>query len=112
MQKFKFDSAKKMMEGDSYSSDKNTAEITHDSLYGYRHLPFIQLTIKPLTLQQIAVFAGFNDAALIEDNDFVGVANRAQAVGDDQGSAAFKDPFKGLLDQKFGLGIHRRGGLI
>ena len=58
------------------------------------------------------MLADLNDAALIEDNDFVGVANRAQAVSDNQRCAAFKNSFQGLLNQKLGFGVHRRGGFI
>ena len=41
------------------------------------------------------MFAAFDDFAVAEDEDFVGFADGAQAVGDDDGRAAFGELFEG-----------------
>ena len=76
------------------------------------HLALIQLAIKPFALHQLLVAAAFGDTAVIKDNDFIRIANRTQAVGDDQRRAPLEHSFQGLLDQVLGLGIHRGSGLV
>ena len=53
------------------------------------HLALIKPAVKTATLNQFCVFAGFNDSAGIQDQNFIRIANRAQAVGNDQGGAPF-----------------------
>lgn len=56
--------------------------------------------------------AGFGQAALVEDQDAVGVADGGQAVGDDDGGAALHEFFDGGLDELFGFGVDAAGGLV
>ena len=56
--------------------------------------------------------AAFHHVAVPEDQNQVCVANGAEPVGNDEGGAVFRQPVHGLLNQGFGPGIHRGGGLI
>ena len=56
--------------------------------------------------------AHLDDAPFLQSDDLVGVADGAQAVGDDQRRAAPQHRFQRLLDQVLRLGVHRRGGLV
>ena len=49
-----------------------------------------------------------DDAALGDDENFVGVADGREAVRDDDGGAPFRETFQGLLDAAFSLAIKRR----
>ena len=53
------------------------------------HLALIKPAVKAAPLHQFGVFAGLNDATGIQDQNFVRISNRAQAVCNDQGSAPF-----------------------
>ena len=50
--------------------------------------------------------AALDDAPVLDDADEVGVADRTQAVGDDQGGAAAQQPFQRGLDERLGDGVH------
>ena len=56
--------------------------------------------------------AAFGDAALVEDEDLVGVDDGRQAVGDDDGRAAGGDVAQGLLDRRLGAAVERAGRLV
>ena len=62
--------------------------------------------------QELVVAAGFGQAAVVEDQDAVGVADGRQAVGDDDGSAALHEFFDGRLDELLGFGVDAAGGLV
>jgi len=47
----------------------------------------------------------FHYTPVIQDNDAIGIANRGEAVGDDDRRPACQDLFQSLLEQVFGLGI-------
>ena len=49
---------------------------------------------------------------MFEDEDSVGVADGAQAVGDDNGGAPYGYLLKGALDEGFGFVIDRGGRFI
>ena len=53
-----------------------------------------------------------DEAALLEDEDPVGIAECAQAVGDCQGGAAAGQDAKRLLDRLFRFGIDAARGLV
>src|SRR5271166_4674927 len=62
--------------------------------------------------QQFAVAAAFDDPAVIDDADLVGLRHGRKAVGDDNGRAALAQSVKRLLDRLLGFGIERRGRLV
>lgn len=62
--------------------------------------------------QQLDVSALFDDAALVDDIDHVGLLNRAEAVGDGDGGAAASGSIEGVLHDLFALAVERGGGLV
>ena len=56
--------------------------------------------------------AGFDDAALLHDQDAVGVSDRIETMGDDDGGAADEQAIQGILDEAFALGVEVGGGLV
>ncbi len=53
-----------------------------------------------------------DDAPGLDHADQIGPANGAEAVGDDNGGAAYQQPLQGFLDQRLGHGIYTGGGLV
>ena len=64
-----------------------------------------QFRIQPTLGQQTLMCALRHDSAAIEHHDAVGALHGGEAVGDDQGGAAFFEAFQGLLDGRFGLRV-------
>ena len=62
--------------------------------------------------EELGVGAALGDAALVEDEDEVCVADGAEPLGNDEGGAALDEDFEGLLDEHFGLGVHAGGGVV
>ena len=56
--------------------------------------------------------AALDDAALVDDQDLVGLADGGQAVGDDQAGAAFERGVEGALDGVLRLGVEVGRGLV
>ncbi|MFI7402553.1 hypothetical protein ACIBW9_19150 [Streptomyces sp. NPDC049541] len=56
--------------------------------------------------------AAFDDAALVEDDDLVGVAHGRQAVHDGDGRATGGQAVQRLLHRPLGAGVQRAGGLV
>ena len=50
-----------------------------------------------LVLQQFLMGASFQDTATFHDDNFVGVLNGGQEVGDDDGSSVFHELHEGVL---------------
>jgi len=61
---------------------------------------------------ELVVGAALDDAAVFHDNDEIGAAERAEAVGDDEGGAAGDGAIEGGEDLVFGFGIDRGGGIV
>ena len=61
---------------------------------------------------QRGVRAGLGDAAVVEDEDAVGVDHARQAMREDQRRAALHEPVERLLDHRLVLGVHRRERLV
>ena len=61
---------------------------------------------------ELVVGSDLGDAALLEDDDQVGLFHAADAVGDDEGGAAVHDEVHAAADQVFGFGIDAGGGVI
>src|SRR5579884_3120388 len=62
--------------------------------------------------QQFVVGSLLYQAAFIDNDDAVGVADGTHAVGDNEGGAALCQTFQGLLDQRLGLVVERGGWLV
>ncbi len=56
--------------------------------------------------------AAFDDAAVVEHQHLVGVADRAEAVGHDEGGSSGKQDFQGPLDAGFGHAVDAAGGFV
>ena len=54
----------------------------------------------------------FDDAAVVDDDDVVGIADRAQAMGDDDSRAAFHEAVQRGLDDFFAFRIEGRRRFI
>ena len=68
--------------------------------------------IQPATRHELVVGSGFSDTPPLQNDNQVGVANRAKTVGnDDAGSPGFELRHVGL-DGAFGFGVKRAGGFI
>ena len=66
----------------------------------------------PYLAQQLAVRAGLDHAALLEHDDPIGVADRGQAVRDDQPGVLLEQPGERRLDQAFGVAVDARRRLV
>ena len=75
-------------------------------------LTIIKLSIKAILLQQFVVPTLLNDVTVADDQDQIGVANSAQAVGDDEAGFALHQLVHGFLDEHFGAGVNRASGFI
>ena len=62
--------------------------------------------------KQLVVAAGFDDEAVLDDEDAVGMHDRRQSVGDDDRGAALAEFGDRLLHVVLGFGIERRGRLV
>ena len=71
-----------------------------------------ELGVDAFLLEQGMVVAAFDDAALVHDEDLVGVADGGKAVGDDDGGASGQEALKGLLNEFFRGGVHAGGGFV
>ncbi len=57
-------------------------------------------------------FAMFNNAPILQNQDFVGTLNRCQPVGDDDGGASMQQLADRPLDQLLGGRVEPRGGFV
>ena len=65
-----------------------------------------QVGIESAARHQIFVAALLDDAALVQDDDVVGLAQGGDAVGDEDGGAVFHDLAEVAQNRLFGLGVH------
>ena len=78
---------------------------------GFR-LFVVEIPIECITGIQFRVCATGNDLSAIENEDSVGVLNRAKAVGDDQYRAPFGELLECRLDLVLAHSVKRGGGLV
>src|SRR5258707_145374 len=71
-----------------------------------------QLGVTAVAGQQARVVAGLDDAAVVQHDDLIGVADGGQPVRDGDGGAAPGQGVERLLHGPFGLGVQRAGGLV
>ena len=63
-------------------------------------------------LDELVVRALFNDTALVEHTNEVGMADGGEAVGDGDGGAVLHQSFQGLLHKALTLRVEGAGGFI
>ncbi len=68
-------------------------------------LAVVELGVEAALRQQFVVIALLDDAAVLHNEDDVGLADGGQAVGHDEARAALHHPGKGSLDAHFRAGI-------
>ena len=71
-----------------------------------------ELGVDALLRLQFIVSAGLNNAALVEDEELMGVSQGRKPVRDGEGRATFDEPGDGFLDLLLGLEVYAGGGLI
>src|SRR5208283_2522729 len=84
----------------------------HERLSALEPLELDHVVVMAARGHQLLVGADLGDGSAIEHEDAVGMANRAQAVGDDKRGAAMEQSGQALLDQALALGIEITGGLV
>ena len=62
--------------------------------------------------EELVVGATFDDGAVVEDEDEVGGADGAQAVGDGDSGSALHEGVESLLDGEFAFGVEGGGGFV
>src|ERR1700736_818484 len=72
----------------------------------------VEIVVAAVERVEGLVGAAFEDLALFDDQDLVGAADRREPVGDDEGGSALHQEVEAALDQGFGLGVERAGGLV
>jgi len=89
-------------------------DLPHPALAGARwvHLQLHEVAVRPLCAQQFFVAALLQEYPFPHDRDDVGVAHRAQAVGDNDRRAALHEPVERLLHHALRLGVERRRRLV
>ena len=75
-------------------------------------LEFDQLGVDAAAGEQFGVSALLGDAALLDDQNTVGVVYGAQAVGYDYRRTSLEQGGEGLLHEFLALGVEGRGGLV
>ena len=83
-----------------------------DLLAALEPLELDHVVVMTARVHQLLVGADLGDGSAIKHEDAVGMANRAQAVGDDKRGAAVEQSGQALLDQPFALGVEVTGGLV
>ena len=68
--------------------------------------------VQAFLCHQTLMRAALGDASVIDDDDLVGVVDRAQTVCDDYRSTALQQLVEGVLHEFFALGVECRGGLV
>src|SRR5438067_1649116 len=71
-----------------------------------------QLAVEAIQREEFVVRAALDDLALPHDENLIGFANRAEAMGDDKAGAVGHEPFQGFLNKPLRGGIHAGGGFI
>src|SRR5947208_14949927 len=70
-----------------------------------RELALVEGVVEALLAQQVRVVALLDDPARVHDHDLVGVADRREAVRDDEGSAAVTEARHRLLNEYLGARV-------
>src|SRR3990172_1157530 len=72
----------------------------------------VQMVVEAVAVEQLLMRSALDDLPLPDHQHLVGVADRAQAVGDDEAGPPLHQPQQRLLDSGLGAGVHAAGGLV
>ena len=72
----------------------------------------IETRVVAIEVDEFAVRTLFNNLAMIDHEDAVGLAHGGQAVGDDEHGSALADAREVFLDDALGFVIEGAGGLV
>jgi len=75
-------------------------------------LTHVEVVVEAFGGEEGVVRAAFDDPAVVDDEELVGLADRAQAVGDDEGGTAVHEAQQPLLDLLLGARVDAAGGLV
>src|SRR5438552_5767360 len=75
-------------------------------------LPAIHLRVEAAVLEKIAMRSALDDASAVEDEYFVGILHRGDAVRDDDARSFAHHAAQAAKDLGFGVGVHRRERVI
>src|SRR2546428_14123585 len=67
-----------------------------------------ELRVNASEFHQLIVSALLNNAAAVQDDDAIGLTDRGQAVGNDEGGTPFHQPVQRLLDRLLPFSVYRR----
>src|SRR5260221_12016637 len=79
---------------------------------GFGVLQLVQPGIIAIAGQQLLMAALLDNAPLVQDDDAVDVANRGEAVGNDDRRPAPPELVQRILDERLRLVVHASGGFI
>jgi len=74
-------------------------------------LAHVLVAAEPPAGRQLTVLGRFDDPPVIDDQNLVGVADHAQAMGDDEAGPAGEQLLKRCRDQALGACVNAGGGL-
>ena len=75
-------------------------------------LELVEAVVDAALGEKFLMRALFAQAALVEDENAVGVLNGAQAMGDDERGAAGEQAVERFANQQLGFGVHAGGGFV
>ena len=76
------------------------------------HLGLVDLAVDRTGAQEFGVVAGGDDLAVVEDQDLVGVQNRADPLGDDEPGLAMLSLGEASLNSRLGFHVDRAGAVV
>src|SRR5262249_281409 len=89
-----------------------SSSVTAESLCHLRRPAAVQLGVPPAAPEELLVRSQLDDAAVLEHDDRRGVADRREAVGDDERRAAGQQAAQRVLDLALGSAGPRARGLV
>jgi len=72
----------------------------------------LEARIEAIERDDLAAGAALDDAALVEDEDAVGVPDGGEMVGDDKGGSALEEVAEAFKDQALGFFVEAGTGLV
>src|SRR5664279_4831882 len=71
-----------------------------------------QCGVTAVVIDEAGVGSRFDDSAVVDDDDLVGVAHCGEPVGNRDGGSALGQRVERLLDGALGFGVEGTGGLV
>lgn len=73
---------------------------------------FVQSCVETVVGDQFVMCSAFNDSAVIEHDDLIGIADGAEAMSDDERRATVEQYFQRVLKTRFRGTVDAAGGFI